>query len=131
MLSTTHQAARRNPVSSEPLDHILHEAEVYLSRGAGLSSKFHSEEISRQKEKDLLEKESHRLVQWDCFGGCRVTMTRVDMPITLPSSAALEQQHCAGSAPSAREASEQREDLRRWPHVTALGLFPNWSCRNL
>lgn len=58
--------AKHNPSSSSeescfctPLDHILHEAGVYLGGGSGLSSKFHSEEMSRQKEKDLLGKVSH------------------------------------------------------------------------
>lgn len=57
--------AKHNPSNSSEescfrtsLDPILHEAGTYLSSGAGLSSKFHSEEIPRQKGKDLLE-ESH------------------------------------------------------------------------
>ena len=129
--------AKHNPSGSSeescfctPLDHILHEAGIYLSGGAGLSTEFHSEDISRQKEKDLLEEESHRFMQRECLGGCRVTVTRADVPIGTPSSAALEQQRCAGSAPSTGEASEQRQDLRSRPHVPALGLFPDWSCRN-
>lgn len=62
--------AKHNPSGSSeescfctPLDHILHEAGIYLGGGAGLSSKLRSKEISRQKEKDLLEKEAHRLVR--------------------------------------------------------------------
>lgn len=113
MLSATHQAARRNLVSVHPsLDHILHEAGIYLGGGAGLSSKFHSEEISRQKEEGLLEKESHRLVRWERLGGCRGTVTRAEVPLGIPSPAALEQRGCTGSAPGTRKASEQHEDLR-------------------
>lgn len=93
------------------LDHILHEARIYLSSGAGLSSKFHPEEISRRKEEDLLEKESHRLVRRECLGGCSVTVTHMDVPVGIPSSAALEQRGRTESAPGAREASEQQKDL--------------------
>jgi len=120
--------AEHNPSGSSeescfctPLDHILHEAGIYLSGSAGLSSKFHTEEISRQKEKDLLEKGSQRLAWRECLGGCRVTVTRVDMPVGICSSTVLS---CAGSSLSPREASEQHEDLCSRPHVPALGLFP-------
>lgn len=48
-----HGAKNNLPDSSEescfstPLDHIVHEAWIYLSSGAGLSSKCRSEEISK------------------------------------------------------------------------------------
>lgn len=90
--------AKHNPSSSlqescfcTPLDHILHEAGIYLGSGAGLSSKFHSEEMSRQKEKYLLGEKSHRLVQQNCLAGFIVTVTHVNMSIGISSSAVLKQ----------------------------------------
>lgn len=72
-----HGAKHNPPGSSEescfctPLDHIVHEAGIYLSSSAGLRSECHSEEISKQKGKDLLEKKSHQLVWLECPSGCR------------------------------------------------------------
>lgn len=54
--------AKHNPPGSQeeprfflPPDHILREVGIYLSGASSVSSKFLSEEIFRQKEKDLSE----------------------------------------------------------------------------
>lgn len=54
--------AKHNPPGSQeesrffmPPDRILCEVGIYLSGASSVSSKFHSEEIFRQKEKDLSE----------------------------------------------------------------------------